>query len=218
MDDIPFNDVMIPEQGCMPKAAQCEETKRIKLAFNQWVQTLCTTFQTEVDNIAQEFSRQGYHHSCHQIQKQVLYCVGMQKKPHKPVIHNAWAQAEALTEKIGSKCTLTNSVKVSKNIFPSGCLPIIALLTRIHQFVGGHQSTWVTWWGALPKTPPPRCISQMGTPGGQEEYYFTWVEFAVYVRSCEERYNHFGEHKSPNVWIKLTDYRLKEHMSLAVLK
>ena len=117
MDDIPFNDMMIPEHGCMPKAAQHEEIKRIKLAFNQWVQTLCTTFQTEVDNIAWEFSRWGYHCSCHQIQKQVLYCVGMQKKLHKPVIHNAWAQAEALMEKIGSKCTLTNSMKVSENIF-----------------------------------------------------------------------------------------------------
>ena len=52
MGDIPFNDSTIPEQGNMSKAARHEEAKKMKLAFNQRIQALRTTFQTEVDKIA----------------------------------------------------------------------------------------------------------------------------------------------------------------------
>ena len=110
----------------------------MKLAFNQRIQALCTTFQTEVDKIAQEFSRQGYHCSCHQIQKQVLYCVGMQKKPHKPAVHNAWTQAEAATEKLGSTC-LFEAQKVPKNLVLSQQMPSHHCL--IHKIISVYWRT-----------------------------------------------------------------------------
>ena len=138
MGDIPFNDTTIPEQDNMSKAAQHEEAKKMKLAFNQRIQALHTTFQTEVNKIAQEFSRQGYHCSCHQIQKQVLYCVGMQKKPHKPAVHNTWTQAEAATEKLGSMC-LFEAQKVPKNLVLSQQMPSHHCL--IHKIISVYWRT-----------------------------------------------------------------------------
>ena len=69
--DIPFSSPPVSALG--QKKSKHQEAALTKEAFNCCVQDLKGHFNSEVDKIALEFLRQGLHHSCHQIRKQVLF-------------------------------------------------------------------------------------------------------------------------------------------------
>ena len=100
--DIPLNLPQVPGSAREQKASKHREAQCSKHAYNHRIQELKRLFNTEVDSIAREFSRQGMHRSCHQIRKQVLFSMNQPEKKHKPSVYNAWAHTEVQAQQF--KC------------------------------------------------------------------------------------------------------------------
>ncbi len=69
--DIPLSSLRPP--ASTPRLPKNQNSALTKQAFNCCIKELKQYFNSEVDSIALEFSRQGAHHSCHQIKKQILF-------------------------------------------------------------------------------------------------------------------------------------------------
>src|SRR5258707_11822351 len=82
--DILLNLPQVPGSAHEQKASKHQEAQNFKHAYNHHIQELKWLFNTEVDSIACKFSKQGMHHSCHQIRKQVLFSMNQTEKKHKP--------------------------------------------------------------------------------------------------------------------------------------
>ena len=101
--DILLNLPQVPGSAHEQKASKHQEAQHSKHTYNHCIQELKWLFNTEVDSIAHEFLRQGMHHSCHQIRKQVLFSMNQPEKKCKPSVYNAWAHAEVQAQQF--KCT-----------------------------------------------------------------------------------------------------------------
>ncbi len=90
LGDVPLNLPQLPASSHAQKASKHKEAEHTKKAYNCHVQELKQLFNTEVDKIALEFSRQNLHHSCQQIRKQVLFSMNQLEKKnvnHQSIMH-----------------------------------------------------------------------------------------------------------------------------------
>ena len=112
--DIPFSSPVPPVSAPGQRKSKRQEAALTKEAFNRRVRDLKGRFNSEVDKIALEFSRQGLHRSCRQIRKQVLFTMSQPVTTRKPTVYNAWLHAESLAEKLESTCIPNFNVKASR--------------------------------------------------------------------------------------------------------
>src|SRR5258705_5692659 len=111
--NIPLSSLRPP--ASTPRLPKNQNSALTKQAFNHHIKELKQYFNSEVDSIALEFSRQGAHHSCHQIKKQILFTMSQPNMTCKPTAYNAWQHTESQAEKIECMYPLS-TVKASRLI------------------------------------------------------------------------------------------------------